>query len=362
MRHERGRLIAQARECLDPFVARLSARPEIEGIVLLSSIVSGGQRVTFDEFSDIDMTVWVRTGMRPCEWRPDPCVTRRLLAERLPAWLGNFSFHLPLPWGRVEVNVHQRVVEYDTDPRTTWDDGMREAHAYTAEVVFDRAGLILRLLDEKTRMDEGERRDRLIRLASRLEWDVCQSPGRMVRRGDVAAGHYMLGAAIDELIELLYVLAGRFVPHRKWRLDGLLRHGLATPAELGLMMEALRTGELTETEFQRRVQALQELWAQLRPRLPAEIPRDIYRVYSATVSANRQLRAQTTADEVLARYGATLGPQVYDLVNYLVPDDLRSLAAALSEDAIMGLPGAWRHLARGLARHLRADDVPGDAG
>lgn len=362
MQHEHERLIGQARKCLDPFVARLAARREVEGIVLLSSIVSSGQRVTFDEFSDIDMTVWVRAGMRPCEWRPDPRATRRLLADRLPAWLGNFSFHLPLPWGRVEVNVHQRVFEYDTDPRTTWDDGIREAHAYTAEVVFDRAGLIQRLLDEKTRMGEEERRDRLIRLASRLEWDVGRSPGRMVRRGDVAAGHYMLSAAIDELIELLYVLAGRFVPHRKWRLDGLLRHGLATSAELGLIMDALRTGELTETEFQRRVQALQELWEQLRPRLPAEVARDTYHIYSATVSANRQLRAQTTADQALARYGATLGPQVYDLVNYLVPDDLRSLAAALSEDTIVRLPGAWRYLAHELARHLSADDPPEDAG
>ena len=77
-------LIAEAREVVGPFLARLAGRQDVEGIAVLSSMAATGQRVTFDELSDIDLTVWVRAGMRFHEWRPDPRATRRLLADRLP--------------------------------------------------------------------------------------------------------------------------------------------------------------------------------------------------------------------------------------------------------------------------------------
>ncbi|HYS34054.1 MAG TPA: hypothetical protein VEO01_00255 [Pseudonocardiaceae bacterium] len=74
-------LITEAREMLGPFVARLVRQPHVEGVALLSSIAMTGQRVTFDELSDIDLTVWLRAGMEPHEWEPDPRVTRRLFGR-----------------------------------------------------------------------------------------------------------------------------------------------------------------------------------------------------------------------------------------------------------------------------------------
>ena len=359
-------LITEAREVLGPLVVRLVRRPHVEGVALLSSMATTGQRVTFDELSDIDLTVWLRAGMEPHEWRPDPRVTRRLLADRLPTWLGNFSFHVPLRWGMVEVNLHQRVIEYDADPRTAWDDAMREAHAYTAQVVYDRHGDIGRLIKDKTRMGESERLDRLIRLASRLEWDIRLAPERMVHRGDIAAGHYILAAAIDEIIELLYVLAGRFVPHRKWRLAGLTRYGLASAADVTLLDAAMRIAAFTEPEFYRRVEVLETLWKSLHPRLPAPMPVDVYRFYSAHVSANRQLRPRTIADEVTDRYAEQFGPDVYHLTNYLMPGRFEELAS-LDENEAKTLPPPWRALALSLRDQVRHDIactgcVPGAGG
>ncbi|TMM29713.1 MAG: DUF4037 domain-containing protein [Actinobacteria bacterium] len=347
-------LIAEAREVLGPLLARLAGRQDVEGIAVLSSMAATGQRVTFDELSDIDLTVWVRAGMRFHEWRPDPRATRRLLADRLPTWLGNFSFHVPMRWGMVEVNLHQRVIEYDADPRTVWDDAMREAHAYTAQVVYDRHGRVGRLIKAKTRMSGSERSDRLIRLASRLEWDIRRAPERMVLRGDIAAGHYVLAAAVDEIIELLYVLGSRFVPHRKWRLAGLSRYGLASAEDISLLDEAMRITALTEQEFYRRVEVLETLWANLRPRLPRDMPTDVYRFYSAHVSANRQLRTRTVADEIADRYSQRLGPGVYDLTNYLIPGGLDEVAS-LDEQGAQALPPPWRNLARSLRDQVRHD-------
>ncbi len=349
-------LIAEAREVLGPFLARLVRRQDVEGVAVLSSMAATGQRVTFDELSDIDLTVWVRAGMRSHEWRPDPRATRRLLADRLPTWLGNFSFHVPLRWGMVEVNLHQRVIEYDADPRTVWDDAMREAHAYTAQVAYDRYGRVGRLIRDKTQMDDSERLDRLIRLASRLEWDIRRAPERMVLRGDIAAGHYILAAAVDEIIELFYALGSRFVPHRKWRLAGLSRYGLATAEDIRLLDEAMRVSAFTEPEFYRRVGVLETLWISLRPRLPGGVPACAYRFYSAHVSANRQLRARTVADEITERYAEQFGPEVYDLTNYLMPGGFDEVAGLNEQDA-KALPPPWRDLALSLRDQVRHDLV-----
>lgn len=358
VRSDPAKLIAEARQILDPFIARLARQPQVEGVVLLSSMAVTGQRVTFDEMSDIDLTVWLRCGMRADQWRPAPRATRRLVVDRAPQWLGNFSFDLPMRWGMVEVNVHQRLIEYDLDTRTIWDDAMREAHAYTAEILHDPNSNVARLLNMRTSMSEAERLDRLIRLANRLEWDIRRAPERMFHRGDVAAAHGILGAAVDEMIELLYALAGRFMPHRKWRLAGLTWYGLASAAELALLKAAMRVAGLTTRELRRRMDALEQLWLEVHRRLPSGFPTEPYRYYSANVSANRQLRPRTFADEVAERYSRRLGPAVYDLTNFLLAGRSEDLAN-LDESTVLDLPVAWRELALSLRELVRGDLADG---
>jgi hypothetical protein len=270
---------------------------------------------------------------------------RRLAAERLPGWLINFSFHVPVPWGRVEINAHQRIVEHDEDPATPWDDGLREALAYTSHILHDRTGRVRRLIEARTRLSADEQIRRLARLASRLDWDIRRIPERMAGRGDFTAGHHVLNAAVDELVEVAYLLAGRFLPSRKWRLDGLHRYGLLSAAEVDTIAAAVRVADLGRRELDRRMTLMDSLWADVRPRLPAEISgTDVYAVYSARYSVNRQLKRRTVADAVLDRFGDRLGTDVFDLVNFLAVDSPGQLAD-LDAGTVESLPMQWRDLA-----------------
>ncbi|MEV6970532.1 DUF4037 domain-containing protein [Hamadaea sp. NPDC051192] len=340
--------VAEVRAVLDPFLRRLCDRPEVVGVVILSSLAHGGARDTFDERSDIDLTIWIDTDVAREQWHPNPLAVRSAVASRLPRWLPNFSFHVPLPWGPVEVNAHQRLLRYDQDPRTVWSDGMREAHAYTAEVVHDPKGTIRRLIADRIVLTPSERDTRLLHLAARLHWDIERIPSTMGRRGDPAAGHLVLGATVDEMLEMIYLLAGRYPPARKWRLDGLRRHNVADSAEETLLRDALRVADLGELELQRRIRALSDLWSRLAARLPSHLPvgEDAYQRYSAIGSGNRQLLSRTFADD-LSAMPFELPDAAHDIANYLLVGSMAELAE-LAEDDIQSLPAHWHPLARRL--------------
>ncbi len=146
----------------------------------------------------------------------------------------------------------------------------------------------------------------------------------------------------------------------------MTRYGLASTADITLLDAAMRVAAFTEPEFYRRVEVLETLWMSVHPRLPATVPVDVYRFYSAHVSANRQLRPRTIADEVTDRYAEQFGPDVYDLTNYLMPGRFEELAS-LDENETKTLPPPWRALALSLRDQVRHDlactgCVPGAAG
>lgn len=330
--------LTQARAALEPFLERLRSRREVEAIVILSSAAKGGVRASFDRQSDIDMSVFVSVPHSPDEWRPTAKEFARALGDRIPGWLPNFSFTLPVPWGDVELNVHQLIYEYEADSRTVWKEAKREAYAYTREVVYDRSGRVANLIEARTRFDERERSARIPRLANRLEWDVRVHPERQATRGDVAGAHYMLNVACEELIEMIYVLSGRFVPHPKWRLQTIGRLGLIPPGEQELLEQAIAADPSSREDLLRRIEALEQIWAAVRRRAGAAIADDPYRFYSANVSGEQQLRTTTIADEI-----ADTMPEARDLVNYLLPasrDDLASVLDAPDAE----LPERWRHV------------------
>jgi hypothetical protein len=342
----------RARDAAEPFVARLASKPEVEGIVFLSSAARSGDRATFDLQSDLDMTVFVRIGMTSADWRSDVREVRRNLADRIPRWMPDFSFYIPVPTGPVEVNLHQRIFDYEADERTVWDEAMREAHAYTAEIVYDRHGEVARLIADKTARDQTADRDRIIRLASRLSWDIRILPQRQLERGDAAAAHLMLNQAVDEIIELLHVLGGRYLPHRKWRMYNLTAHNLASEEEVRLLQQGLVCGELTGHAFHRRLDALEELYASIRTRFPDNIPEDVYEYYSANISVNRQLLTDTVATMAAERWGAIQG--VRDLANYLVLDDPADMTGF--QDRWPGdLPDCWHDVVARLRDSMAGD-------
>lgn len=320
---------------LDPFIERLRSKREVEGIVVLSSAARTGERHSFDRESDIDMAVFISVPLAPDEWRATSKEAATRLGDRIPAWLPNFSFVLPMPWGPVELNVHQQIYECEADPRTVWKESKREAYAYTREIVYDRRGRLAALIEERARYDEDEQRRRMARLANRLHWDLRRLPERQARRGDVVGAHHVVNVAFEEVVESVFLLVRRFLPHPKWRLQTIARLGLLENVAQDRLVAALRTEPTSSRDLHRRIGLLEEVWGRVRERAGTLVPSDPYRYYSAHVSGEQQLRTITVADEVARPASAP-----HDLANYLVPGSRGELHGALCDDAV-AIPDGW---------------------
>lgn len=288
-------VLDQARAAVAPLLAALAGKPEVEAVVLLSSICGdlGGRR--FDEWSDIDVAVYLDTPVPAELWRSDPRETADALASVLPDWLPDFSFWIESEYGPVEVNLHQSLMEYELDPRTVWPESRCEAYASRPEIVHDRRGLLARLIEEKLRDRWTRLQRRAATLAARLQWDIDVLPERQLRRGRTQDAHAVLTAAVDELVELLYIAAGRFPPARKWRMGELATLDLLDDADRAALDDAVRCTGSAE-DARRRFRLLADLYARLRPGLG--IPADAYDHYNREYSPSRQLRRRTEGGQL----------------------------------------------------------------
>jgi hypothetical protein len=295
-----------------PFLDRLAAKPETEAVLVLSSAAGAEDRLPFDEHSDFDVALVINVPFDPLEWRADAWETYRLLAERMPTWLPNFAFYVPVPWGRLEVNVHQLVYAYEADARTVWDDGKCEAYAQTARILFDRQGRVATLVARKATEQAAGRPARVARLANRLTWDVATLPRRQAARGEICAAHLIVAHAVDELLEMCFLLAGQFVPAPKWRLLALRRHGLLDAGTLRALEGAIACDPLSSADLERRIAALTRAWETVRASA-AGLGGDLYRIFTA---GQLQLRERTAADTARA----CSGEEAYNHVNALLTE------------------------------------------
>jgi hypothetical protein len=342
---------AEALAVFQPFLDALQAKPEVDGVVLLSG-AAGAARNGFDQHSDIDMTVFVDVPYEPDDWRPDAREVLDRLQDRLPVWLPNFCFYVPITGRLVEVNVQQLVTGYELDDRTEWVEGRREGFANTSKVVYDPRGKVAEVMARQLTKDHH--RSRLLFLLARLEWDAAYAPLTQAERGFVHAAHHLLNAALDQLVEVWFLGQGCYLPPRKWQLEELSRLGLVSPEERDLFGELLRVSAITYDEAVRRSAAAQRLLTLIRQRLP-EDPGSAYAVYSAEVSGERQLARRTLADDVVAAVPELDADHVRNLVNWLLPSSWDQLATSLERPDI---PEVWRPTAAALRSGVRGTGAP----
>ena len=254
-------MLAQARAAMRPLLHSWMEQSEVLAIyVLSSSAVSPSNLTRFDEESDFDVSLVLDIPMRVTEWRPHPAETYALLADRIPAWVPPFLFHVQVPWGRMEVNVHQLIFQYESDPRTVWKGEKCEVYLAKSEQLMDRDGSFHRLIQDKVEAGRSRLALERDRLANRITWDVREMSRRQARRLGPAAGHYLFNMALDEVVDFVYVDAGIFVPNKKWKIGQLVPRGLLTPEQETLLREAMRC-DLTAADLERRIRALESLCA-----------------------------------------------------------------------------------------------------
>lgn len=249
----------QARAAAGGLLDTLKTMPEVQALYILSSSAVAPRNVTrFSTDSDFDLAVILDVPIKEDEWRPRPADTYALVRDRLPAWVPEFSFHLPVPWGRMEVNVHQLLFQYEADPRTAWNSDKCDAYGNKGEPLFDREGAFGALISRKTREQLQRLEGETYRLHNRITWDVREIPLRMARRVGVPTGHFVLSGALDEVVDWMYARSGRLLPNRKWKLYSLGAFGLISSEQENLLIEAQQCDPLSMVDLERRCEALSE--------------------------------------------------------------------------------------------------------
>ncbi|WP_181785319.1 hypothetical protein [Streptomyces phytophilus] len=257
-------LRAQARRCASNLIAELGKNPEVQALYVLSSSADTSENVTvFGEDSDFDLSVVLDVPLRSDEWRPKPEQTYDLLADRLPAWVPEFSFYLPVPWGRMEVNVHQLVYQYEADVRTVWNSDKCDAYSNKGEPLLDRAGRFGDLIALKTREQQHLQQQERLHLLNRITWDSREIALKQARRVGPSSGHVVLSMALDEVIDWIYITCGRLVPNRKWKLFQLRELGMITEAQEQLVLRVLTCDPHSMADLGRRIDDLEQLCASL---------------------------------------------------------------------------------------------------
>ncbi|MEU8541918.1 hypothetical protein AB0C52_18340 [Streptomyces sp. NPDC048717] len=249
----------QARAAAKGLLNALEARPEVQALYVLSSSAVTPRNVTrFSTDSDFDLAIVLDIPLKEDEWRPRPADTYALVRDRLPAWIPEFSFLLPVPWGHMEVNVHQLLFAYEADSRTLWNSDKCDAYANKGEPLLDRDGAFGALITHKARRLTRSLPEEARRLHNRITWDVREIPLRMARRVGAPTGHFVLSAALDEVVDWMYARAGLLLPNRKWKLHSLGALGLIDSVQQTLLTETQQCDPLSLADLERRCEALEE--------------------------------------------------------------------------------------------------------
>jgi hypothetical protein len=337
---EHNQTLAQARAIMQPFLDALAAKPNVQAVLVLSSSVETPSNPTqFDEESDFDVSLVLDVPMAASEWRPRRTDTYRLLADRIPDWVPNFLFHVPVPWGRMEVNVHQLVFQYEADARTVWDGQKCDTYLNKREVVVDHEGRFEQLIDEKVRDGQVQLAAEYIRLANRITWDISEMPLRQAHRLGPASGHHILNTTIEEIIDYIYAASGVFIPNKKWKLAQLVTRSLVSAQQADLLKEAIRCDPASLSDLERRIQAL---LAFCRSVDGLEVDGEAALGRRRSFQSGIQLRDRTFADIVSSEVVTAFAGVTRDVVNYSLCGSSVDLVASLASSSLFA---SWRTVA-----------------
>lgn len=302
-----------ARSMVLPYVELLASKPETIGVVLLGGIADREHRRFIDEYSDLDLALFI--SIPQAQGYVCPKAFARDYPELLPLWLPNFQFNLPVDGQVLEVNCHQLILEVEENSNFHWNFSKMEAYHYTGEIRYDPTGRIANLIQKKCEMPTTV--ERLIVLASQLPWYGWINPIRQIKRGSPISAKILINHAIEILLEILFLSNDRLAPYLKWQFE--MCCDLPWKPE-GFRLRMLKI--LEENDIIRSIELLRDLSEEILQHLKkdGQIPEDPFRYTSIYLDPDRQLRSITAADNffdvVSEFYKLSLKNNTYDAVNY----------------------------------------------
>ncbi len=298
---------AEYRELIGRHAERLAEQRETIAVVVLGGLADGGSRMFADEVSDLDIAVIVSIDP-PAELLslPFPAFAERI-QPYLPKWLPNFKFRVPAsdtPYGvPIDIDTHQLVIEYESQPHVAWNLAKLEAYAETAEIVYDPDGLARELVDAKVAAGRELLRNHLVKTVPMRHVLAEGAVARSLRRGYVVHAHDILGAMLDDAVVAIYAANDRFAPDRKWRIVGLGDLPWQPLDAVARVEGAMLVRAHDRVDVERRQRIVLDLLDELRDHCERTLdwfPEDAYTHAVTRVYPDRQLRRTTAADSLVA--------------------------------------------------------------
>ena len=220
--------LAEAKAVAEEFASRFKRRGVV-GIVFLGALARG----YFDEYSDIDVVVFKRKGVRLGVPREREIKYKGFLVDYE---VRDYEEELCKPWSmEVRWTFSQALVHYD--PR----------------------GEVAKLLKRKVPLREAERKRLLeesLRWAIWYGWDFADS---WARRGDPLSAHHCVTVALQLFVKALFFLNGQLVPPDKWLLHEARKLIKLPPNFAEVVRQVLLVRDFTVEELERRKAGMEEL-------------------------------------------------------------------------------------------------------
>lgn len=281
------------RKRVERYIEELKKKDEVEGIVLLSGLANTEYKDFIDEFSDIDIGIFLNVDR-----------------EHLPEWLQPFSFYIVVTDQNgddkvMEVNLHQKI--YSEEVNSNWGDHKKEFYKYASEVVFDRNGKIEKLINEKTIFTEEYRKLLLSHLLSRIYWNVIVNPTNAIKRGFLYNGEDLLNQGLSCVLDLLFVYNKMIPPAAKWKVS-MLNKLKYLPKDIEKRVEeCFVIKEVSEADIMRRRTALLSISKEIEEKIYEEgvfDREDDYCEYEYKywTAQQKQLKIETPYDNITNQF------------------------------------------------------------
>lgn len=311
-------ILNEIEEEIKPFLKKLKEQNYIVGIVLLGGL---GKRRFLDEFSDIDLAIF----------------TLKKDAFKFPL---PFEFHYKINGKLMEFNIHQQILE-DEEEKNSWDGSKIEAYS-RGKIIYDPSGRIKKLIQNKTKFDDKKAFDRLVWIIQQYRWRSHIHSIRSYRRGYPDSSHNLLNQCSEMLLEAIYLLNKRYLPHRKWALVYL--EGMKSPWNQ-LKKDFKRATIIKNymlSDIKRRIKILDKIYKIILDKTLKQykdFPNDPYSYYYKNFV---QINKETTIDRLLNKLGKNIKK-----------DDIVELKGILCFNLIDTKRNIYKHLsfASGIRRY-----------
>lgn len=203
-------------------------RKKALGIVFLGALARG----YFDDYSDIDMVVYKRRGVR-LGWPREKEFKYR-------------GFIIDL-----------EVRNYERDLYRIWTLEERWVFSH-AKIHFDPEGLVRDLLNLKVPLSQNERSNILRDETCKASWSIGDIDAWLYR-GDIPSAHYAVTTAFKHLLRALAALNNVPPPPDKWLINVAFSLPLRPPQLSEIVREVMLCKEIDAEDLHRRRVAVEDL-------------------------------------------------------------------------------------------------------